>query len=124
MSEHEPDCYEIAIQEAEEDHDRAIVAGEFDEYLDPGEKEEAAARLAENVHPPAPESRFRQYEARAAYFDEAFRNIEEEVFHLDERRRKLGEEFDHLTDQAEEELDADQFEEIFGTGPGDPGKTP
>ena len=70
------------------------------------------------------ERRYSEFENRAKYFDEQFRTIEEETFRLDERRRKLGEEFDHLTFQAEEELDPDDFEEIFGTQPADPKPEP
>lgn len=76
-----------------------------------------AELLRELAPSPRYEARRIEIEKRAAKFASEFDSIDEQVFDLDERRRKLGTEFDAFSAGAADDLDDEDFEEIFGTEP-------
>ena len=64
-----------------------------------------------------------EIEAESDTITAKYEDIDEAQHDLDERRRKLGERFDTLFATATDELDADDFYDVFGTYPDESGKT-
>jgi len=76
----------------------------------------------EVIDSPRYANRRNEIEAEAEKIDKKFEEIDEAQHDLDERRRKLGERYDTLIANATDELDRDDYYDIFGTYPDESGK--
>jgi len=76
-------------------------------------------KVADAITPRVVEAakRYLEIEDESEKISRAFEEIDEAQHDLDERRRKVGERFDTLFTTAADELDDDDFHEIFGTYP-------